>query len=197
MKKRILTATIVILLAACSSSGGKRNAGDQPAAVPVETTAPTTTVAPTTTQPAALGRTQRYETFAGISGDSYSGRVTVYRYRDASILSADLENELRKENKHSAAVEVRVCVDTTPAGQPAEVSWGPWSLGDANGGSYEAWISWSDSVTVTPLYPDGKTTPQGTCRRGWVPFELPRGAKPTFVEYNTGEGEPLTWPLSK
>jgi hypothetical protein len=82
-----------------------------------------------------------------------------------------------------------------PAGQNVEIGWAPWSLGDASGGSYEAWSSYSDDLTAKPVYPDGKVTPKGTCRRGWVPFEVAKGAKPTFVEYNTGEGNVLTWPL--
>jgi hypothetical protein len=50
-------------------------------------------------------------------------------------------------------------------------------------------------VTVQPLYPDGKATPAGVCRRGWVPFEIARNARPSQIEYNTGEGSILTWPI--
>ena len=93
------------------------------------------------------------------------------------------------------AIEVRVCITKAPD-NAGSVSWAPWSLGDAEGRSYEAWSSYQDSVRARPLYPsDDKVTPVGTCRRSWVPFEIPRTAKPTFVEYNTGVGNVLKWPF--
>jgi hypothetical protein len=113
------------------------------------------------------------------------------------VLSADLESELKREDKRSVAVEVRVCITELPPDLDGSVSWAPWSLGDDQGGSYEAWISWSDDVTVQPLYPNEKVTPVGTCRRGWVPFEVPQNWRADFVEYNPGEGKVLTWPIKK
>jgi hypothetical protein len=114
-------------------------------------------------------------------------------------LSPDLESELAKESKRSVAIEVRVCITEAPPGKDNEtgVSWQPWSLGDDQGGSYEAWISYSDDVTVQPPYPDDKITPVGECRRGWVPFEVPRNWKPDHVEYNNGTGNTLKWPIQK
>jgi hypothetical protein len=197
MRIRFL-AVVVCLLALAACSGGN-DATEQPQAIRAETTAATTTtVAPTTTKPTGLGVTQnyRYEE-PGYEGGVSAGKVTVFRYRDASVLPSYLESELAKESKRSVAIEVRVCITELPPGIDGSVSWAPWSLGDDQGASYEAWISYSDDVTVQPPYPDGKTTPVGTCRRGWVPFEVPRNWKPDFVEYNTGEGNILKWPISK
>jgi hypothetical protein len=181
-----------LLLAACSNSGDSQTAtATTTPTVPVETTAATTTTA-TTKPPTGLGVTQRYESSDGM----FAGRITVFRYRASSVVPDYLEAELRKESKRSVAVELRVCVTkAVDDDNAADLGWSVWSLGDDSGGSYEAWISWHDSVTVQPLYPDGKATPAGICRRGWVPFELPRNARPSQVEYNTGEGGILTWPI--
>jgi hypothetical protein len=122
----------------------------------------------------------------------------VFRYRDAAAYSSDSEAALRKEEgKRSVAVEVRVCVTKAVGEEPPYVSWYSWSLGDDSRGSFEAWSTYSDSATVQPLYPEDKVTPVGTCRRGWLIFEITPAAKPTFVEYNTGSGNVLTWPLKR
>jgi hypothetical protein len=191
VRKLLVGLAAGLLLAACSNSGENQTAAGTTATVPVETTAAPTTTA-TTKPPTGLGVTQRYESSDGM----YAGKITVFRYRDGSVLPGDLEAELRAEDKRSVAVEVRVCVTKAmDDDNAADLGWSVWSLGDDSGASYEAWISWSDSVTVQPLYPDGKATPAGVCRRGWVPFEIARNARPTLIEYNTGEGNILTWPL--
>jgi hypothetical protein len=189
--KRAIAAALLALVAGCSG-GGERQTTSPTAAVPVETTATTATTTATKPQTPTLGVTQQFQSTDGV----YRAKITVFRYRDASVLPADLEAELRAEHKRSVAVELRVCV--TKAVDPdnaADLGWTPWSLGDDSGATYEAWSSWSDSVTVLPAYPDGKATPAGVCRRGWVPFEIPRNARPSQVEYNTGEGSILTWPI--
>jgi hypothetical protein len=56
--------------------------------------------------------------------------------------------------------------------------------------------SWTGEITAKPEYPDQKVTPVGTCRRGWVPFQVPRKWRPDFVEYNTGDGNILKWPIN-
>jgi hypothetical protein len=185
-------AGAALVLTACSGGGKQQTASQTTATVAVETTAATTTTAPTSAKP-NLGVTQRYESSDGV----YAGKITVFRYRSSSVLPTDLESQLRIQDKRSVAVELRVCVTKAEDDdKAADVSWGSWSLCDDSGASYEAWSSWSDSLTVQPLYPDGKATPAGVCRRGWVPFEIARSARPTFIEYNTGEGSILRWPLN-
>lgn len=191
----VAVAFCVAALAACSGSNGT---SEQPQAIPAETTvATTTTVAPTTTAPKGLGVTQRHSvTEPGFVGGTSTADITVFRYRDGSILEPDVEADLRREGKRTVAIEVRVCIREVPPETESYVSWQPWSLGDDSGGSYETLSEWSGDITAQPVYPDQKTTPAGTCRRGWVPFEIPANYKPDFVEYNPQEGTPLKWPIS-
>ncbi len=192
-----LVASFVVLTA-CSGTGGNRNETEA-SAVPVETTAATTTtIAPTTTKPKGLGVTQVYRTEEiGYEGGTYEGKVTVFRYRDARALEPDVEAELNAQGERTVAIEARVCVTKVPPGKEVYISWQPWSLGNDQGESYEVLSSWSGEITTKPIYPEDKVTPVGTCRRGWIPFQIPRKWQPDFVEYNTGEGKILKWPIRK
>jgi hypothetical protein len=193
MRKQVLVLLALLALAACNGNDG---ANEQPQAIPAETSVTTTTVAPTTTTPNGLGVTQNYRYEDPDNGDVFTGKVTVFRYRDASALERDVESEQRRKGFRTVAVEVRICVTEAPApGVP--LSWQPWSLGDEQGQSHEALTSWSGETTSQPTYPEDKVTPAGTCRRGWIPFEVPRTWKPDFVEYNTGQGNILKWPIEK
>jgi hypothetical protein len=92
MRIRFLVVVLgVLALTAC----GGNDAKEQPQAIPAETTvATTTTIATTTTKPTGLGVTQKYRAEDPDTGDVYAGRVTVFRYRDATVLPADLESDL-------------------------------------------------------------------------------------------------------
>jgi hypothetical protein len=58
-----------------------------------------------------------------------------------------------KEELRSVGIEVRVCVTEAPPDEIVTVSWNPCTLGDDEGRSFEAWISWHDDVQPQPLYP--------------------------------------------
>jgi hypothetical protein len=84
-----------------------------------------------------------------------------------------------------------VCVTEAPPDEIVTVSWNPCTLGDDEGRSFEAWISWHDDVqTATTLSVRGSTYPVGTCQRGWIAFEVARNWRPDFVEYNPETGYP-------
>jgi hypothetical protein len=193
MRIRFLVVVCALALAGCS---GNDKPEQPPQAIPAETSVTTTTVAPTTTKPNALGVTQNYRAEdPGEEGETYAAKITVFRYRDASALESDVESELVRKGKRTVAIEVRVCITEAPP--DSYVAWQVWSLGDDQGASYEVLQGWSGDITAQPVYPDQKSTPVGTCRRGWVPFEIPRNWKPDFVEYNTGAGNILKWPIRK
>lgn len=63
------------------------------------------------------------------------------------------------------------------------VNWATWSLNAKDGTTIEPADSYSTDVLIAPLYPDGKVTPVGTCRKGWIPFEVPAKWRPEFIEY--------------
>ena len=193
--KLVALVLLLLFLAACQGEDAK----EQPEAIPAETTvATTTTIAPTTTKPTGLGVTQSYREVDPDTGNVYAGKVTVFRYRDASVMPADLESELTKKKKRSVAIEARVCVTKSPPppADPTTISWLPWGLGDNAEESHSSEINLVDDMTLQPQYPNFITTPAGRCRRGWIGFEVPRVWRPDFVEYTAG-GQSLSWPIQK
>jgi hypothetical protein len=89
-------------------------------------------------------------------------------------------------------VEVRMCIVTDAGPEPTTVSWAPWSLTFADDTVAEAMSSWSDEWWSVPLYPQDRAVRPGSCVRGWVPFEAPKGSKPVAVNYQPS-GIVLEW----
>jgi hypothetical protein len=152
------------------------------------------TAAPTTTTTAPknevkIGTTQDYK-----DADGYHIRFTVFRYRE-------LGESPYRPTRRSVAVEVRATVLAAPPpdelgfGGAPRLTWMAWTLQDAAGHTYEAEASGDEDFA---LYPEDKATPVGTSRRGWIPFQLPRNAKPTTIEYTPEDANrSLKWPIKK
>jgi hypothetical protein len=111
---------------------------------------------------------------------------TVYRYRDLGLLGY-------QPARRSVAIEIKATVVATK--EPVTLGWSPWSLTDDAGHSWEASYSEDERMADEPAYPDGKETPAGTSRRGWLSFTLPAKAKPTVIEYSPGYGQTLKWKI--
>jgi hypothetical protein len=147
--------------------------------------APTTTTEPKP-QDVAIGATQDYKDVG------YHIRFTVFRYRELG------KNPYRPTHRN-VAVEVRATVLAAPPpdefgfGGAPRLTWMAWTLQDAAGHTYEAEATGDEDLT---LYPEDKATPVGTSRRGWIPFQLPRKAKPTTIEYTPEDANrSLKWPI--
>ena len=196
MTRRTLPLILVLLvLVACQGQGD----GGQEASDTTGNVAPETTVAPTTTTRAPDAKvregTQKYD-----DGTGGTANITVFRYRDAGLLPAYAASEWKREGKRTVGIEVRTCVTGKPAGLEDEVtvSWAPWSISDAAGGNYEAFSAQSDLLVVQPLYPQNdRPTPVGTCRRGWIAFDVGHNTRPTVIEYAPGIGNVLKWRIRR
>jgi hypothetical protein len=195
MTRRLLALVLgLAFLAACQGDDGGQQASDTTGNV-----APETTVAPTTTTRAPDAKvregTQKYD-----DGTGGSANVTVFRYRDAGVLPAYAASEWKREGKRTVAIEVRTCVTGKPVDIEDEVtiSWAPWSISDAGGGNYEAYSAHTDLLVVQPLYPQNdRPTPVGTCRRGWIAFDIGSTTRPTVIEYAPGIGNVLKWRIKR
>jgi hypothetical protein len=128
-----------------------------------------------------IGATQNYR-----DPDGYRLKLTVFRYRDYGEVSY-------VPGRRGVAIEVRATVLAAPAELgPVELGWSPWTLGDKAGHTWEATPG---NVEAEPVYPDGRATAIGSSRRGWITFDLPAKARPTFIEYGPGFGATLKWPI--
>jgi hypothetical protein len=196
MNRRTLALVLLLLcfLVACQGDdGGQQAATTTTANVAVETTAATTT----TRAPDAKVQdaTQKH-----VASDGSSANITVFRYRDREVVPGYVDAETKKQNKRTVAIEVRTCITKNASQAEGDItlSWGPWSVGDDSGGGYEAFSAYSDQLLVQPLYPQSdKPTPVGTCRRGWIAFDIGSNARPTFIEYNAGDGNILKWRIRR
>lgn len=178
----ITLAAFAALAAGCSSDKAPQ-AQTQPAQTSPAGPA-TTSPTPTPTAPPALGQTQTQE--AG----EYTVRVTAFTYRQP--LPAD-DQPTRKGYTYAGA-DVRVCLTKGPNGT---VSWDPWHLVFADATTIEPVSSWSDEIFQVPLYPGfDRPLPRGRCVRGWIVFEVPKGKRPTGINYEPTDeyGMPVAGP---
>ncbi len=172
-------AVLALLLAAGCSSAGADGGG-----------APATASQPP--PPSKLGVAQPQ-----LDGDGVAVRAT------AIALRLPLKSAYPPDRKGYvyAGVDAKVCVDKVPAETAVTMSWAPWSLAYEDGTVVEPVSSWSPDWYKVPLYPAaGRRVKVGSCVRGWILFEVPRGSKPDKVAYspNGPDGEPvepLEWSL--
>jgi hypothetical protein len=199
MRRALIPVAVCLALAGC---GGR----DAPAAAPTATTAPpTTTTAPTSSaQPSTPGPsvgTARSE--VGVTKTlktppdadfNAAVRITVLDYKTDAV-SPGYRGETPRPGYKYGAILVRGCLVSADAS--VGFSWDPWTLTSPDGTTIEPVSSWSDEVLIAPLYPNDadRATAVGQCRKGWVPFAVPNGWRPSLVEYRPEGGETLTWRL--
>lgn len=199
MRKVIIAAAAVVALAVVGTVGylvgsdatrsRERAPKDKEVTDTLPASEPTTTLAPEPKdKEIAAGATQTYR-------DEFSQvRMTVFRVRDLGPL-ASIGFESGPERR-GLAIEVRGTV--VSSSEPVDFGWQPWSLGDEAGHTWPAAQVEATQPFEEPLYPDGKATPVGASRRGWITFELPPKARPTFIEYAPGLGSGvLKWKIPR
>lgn len=81
------------------------------------------------------------------------------------------------------AVMARTCVPSA-----STLSWSPWSALDADGGTYPA-SSETYGDWPRPLYPFAGEPMAAGCRKGWILFPVPSGAKVSEVAYSVDPGD--------
>ncbi|RCG31991.1 hypothetical protein DQ384_05465 [Sphaerisporangium album] len=59
----------------------------------------------------------------------------------------------------------------------------------------ESATSWSADHFSVPLYPRDRRVRPGQCVRGWIPYEVRKGTRPTSVTYLVDDGDPMEWKI--
>ncbi|WP_214106784.1 DUF4352 domain-containing protein [Acrocarpospora catenulata] len=119
-------------------------------------------------------------------------KVTVLRVRQP--LASLVPGLPERKSYEYAAVEVRTCVVENTSGQEISLSWGPWSLAFPDGTIIEAMSAWSSEWWDVSLYPNSdRSVRTGRCVKGWIPFEVPKGSKPKYVNYDPQSTSSLEW----
>lgn len=114
---------------------------------------------------------------------------------DVTIQVQKAEKWSSRDRPTAFRVMVRTCNATVKDG--ITISWSPWALAAADGSEYPA-----SDVTMTddpkPQYPfDGSRAYKvGQCARGWIMFDLSKGAKVAVVRYANEGGDVAEWAAS-
>lgn len=187
MRYAALTLAAVVLLSGC--------AGDPPAAAPpapAATVTVTAASAPTSAAPApsptptAVPDPKVGDTQDAVN-DVTEWETTVLRVK----MPWPTKNGAKPEQAGHvyAGIEVKECLKKNWGTDPATVGWTWWKLALRDGSVVESASSFSREGWGVPLYPLDHAVKIGRCVRGWIPFEVRRGAKIAAVEYQMF-GEP-------
>ncbi|MGV9535056.1 DUF4352 domain-containing protein [Streptosporangium sandarakinum] len=178
MRRVLPLALTAVLVAGCSTS-------EQQAAAPevrLERPTPTPTPTPTPSGPATLGARQETR------DDTSAVTVTATRLRPLTLT----DSTLGRAGYSYLGVDAKVCVVTHTGTEPITVSPGPWSLSFADDTTVDATFISSGMFNV-PMYPQDRIVRPGRCVRGWIPFEVPKDARPAVLLYQPGSGNALEW----
>ncbi len=180
-----LTLAALAVTAACGSTPATPSAPAVAVETPAASSTPTTPALPS---PAPVAHTQTHR------ADGIEATVTVLRMRRPFpvVVPVDPPQPERK-GREFAAAEVKFCLTKYTLPEPLTVSWAPWSIEFRDGTVAEALRSWNSEWWDVPLYPQQHVVRLGRCVRGWVPFEVSKGARAELVTYAPGEGTVLEW----
>jgi hypothetical protein len=196
-----LTAGLLLALATAGCTSHPRHAATATSAPPTSAPPATATSAPSTSAPPASREHHIGDMQLAISDDPpyrAEGRVTLLAYTGNALQPAYRNDPLSSGTPKGfkyVGIQVRMCIVKNNYPDPVRPSWDPWSLTSKDGDTYEPAREYNTGVLVTPLYPDGKATAVGQCRRGWIPFAVPQAWKPDTAEYDPAAGDRLTWQL--
>lgn len=126
---------------------------------------------PSTVAAATVGTTQT------VTG----GKVTLHEIRD-NITRGTFQP---KTGNRWIGIDIETCVDATSTIDTAR-----WQLHDATNHQYQPSNAYDDMPAAG--YTDG-TLNAGTCKRGWLPYQMPTGETISTITYTSGNGTVITW----
>lgn len=182
----IVAVGLALLLGACG--GGPSKSGESPS--PVVETKESSIPSETPTTPAQMTLGQTLELEQGITID-----VTDYR-KDARTKEGDVEPGQRMDVALVKACNGTFNDDPDGAGVGTILRYGNFTLVDADGGEYQE-LDLTPSPAPQPQLNANGVLGKGACKKGWVPFALPKQTKVGTLSYNSN-GESLgSWQVSK
>jgi len=196
--RRFLTVTALTSLLSVSACGG---AADPPAAAPPSATPPTVaassaTTPPTANVPATPSPAEPATPKLGQSQATDLGTVTVYAVKFPVKAQDSVANDIRDKKLQFAVADIKACSSGAVTADGYGFDTSDFQLVDTDSRAYDFW-----NVQVSAREPNlsdtlgfGSENPRkGSCKRGWLTFQVPPRTKIASVEYSPSEGTPLTW----
>jgi hypothetical protein len=201
MSNRLLAAGFiggfgVLALAGC---GGDQTGSAVPAKAPGTPSSLPPTTAPVTTPPTTEPTTAAPEPTQPKLGQKQStdlGDATVYSVKFPVQAQDETARSIRDEGMQFAVADIKVCSNGTVNEDGYGFDASDFQLVDSEARAYEFWNVQvgARSPNLTDSLGFGTDTPRkGSCKRGWLTFQLPPKTKIASVEYVTSSGLPLSW----
>lgn len=164
---------VALMLAGCSS-------GSQASSTPMQTVTATVSATATVTETAELTPV-KVPTALKLGASVELSNATVVVQQSKRITRPD---------GSAMAALVKLCL----TGSSASLSWGPWSMADADSGIYPSSSSRYEDDPL-PSYPfaEEREFQPGECAKGWVVFEVPESVEISHVVYANSEGDSAIW----
>jgi hypothetical protein len=149
---------------------------------------------PATTEGTPEESSQASELTLKDEADLTTIKVTVFKYERGITDPDGFEPE---PGMRWDAALVRACnvgVDD-PETIPLITSWSNWSLADGHDGAYTE-LDMTPSPAPLPQWSNEKKLAVGNCAKGWVAFDVAKGAKVVSVAYSVEDEEQARWSLN-
>jgi hypothetical protein len=122
------------------------------------------------------------------------GKATVYDV-DFPVAGTGSAQDIRSKGKQFAVVDIKVCANGTEDDDGYNFDASNFELTDKDSRTYDFW-----NVQIGARSPNlmdsvngNDAQRKGSCKRGWLTFQLPAKTKIKSVDYNPSGGTPLTW----
>lgn len=188
-----LAVLALLVLAACSPGRSDDKATAMPTSTSEQTAAVTTTSSSTTTPSPAPTAYAVGQSWPWHSDQGATGATTVLGYKQPVLQADPPGTDLGvPAGSQWGRLDIKVC---QTAGPSIEVSQDPWHVKFEDGSQADT-TGLSGGDFPKPEFPQDGTVRSGDCARGGIMFPIPKGLRPTRVEYAPESApEPVYWDL--
>lgn len=187
--KKLAALALPLALAACSSGSGDAASSSSGSSSSTSEASPSPSESsPSKSSSPSVNELGDEVSVSGDGGD-YTLKVTDFEPRVTVTPGPYDTPEMIgiKKGEHFTRLKATVC----PQGQPVQILWSSFVIGDADNGMYQSPDISNVAHFPKPLLP-GEWQTISRCSTGWVYVSVPDTSKPAAVAYQTG-GAATAW----
>lgn len=193
MRKQTFTVMALAAVATLAIAGCSSNNSTEPTSSPTPTPTPTLTSAAPSPTAANLRKLGEASTFGGVA--SLTPYKVLYPYTNVA------EYTETPAGTTWAVADVKICA-LDVGDKKLTVNLSDWSVVDSQDRSWTQYGSVGAGQPKEPALNNDvnmthKGLPSNTCRRGWLSFQVAKGAKLETLEFYNGSGSgSVKWPVN-